>query len=383
MDTEFRFLDQLERDLHDAAVREQALEAAPIRRPPKRRRSGGGSGHRWGSIAAVLVGLLVLAGAIGGLSQLGHNELSTGATGALEPESAGGGGSDTGAVTNPPAGVSMAPGVDRSRRTALWSADTSADGSVHYNFDSLQGAATGAGEAGSGQAAAEQPQIRQDLSKIIRDGTITVVVPQGDFGTSFDQATAIAEQAGGFVLSSSISQENQGTLTLRIPSSKLDGAVVKLRALGRLANLTLSGQDVTSDYIDLKSRLGVMKTQRDLILRLLNESTTVSGQLSLSNRYADIQTQIERLQGTLNVLNDKVSLATLKVTLREEGVATPDAPDEVTHPTLGSAWDHAVQGFFGVVAAVVVGLGYLIPLLVLAGLVLLIRRAVIRRRAPS
>jgi hypothetical protein len=42
-----------------------------------------------------------------------------------------------------------------------------------------------------------------------------------------------------------------------------------------------------------------------------------------------------------------------------------------------------VQGFFGVIAAVVVGLGYLIPLLVLAGVALLIRRAVIRRRAAS
>ena len=102
-----------------------------------------------------------------------------------------------------------------------------------------------------------------------------------------------------------------------------------------------------------------------------------------SNRYGDVQTQIERLQGTLNVLNDKVDLATLKVTLREEGVAAPESPDEVGHATLGSAWDRAVQGFFGVVAAVVVGLGYLIPLLVLAGLVLLIRRAIIRRRAAS
>ena len=109
----------------------------------------------------------------------------------------------------------------------------------------------------------------------------------------------------------------------------------------------------------------------------------MSGQLSLSNKFSDVQTQIEQIQGSLNVLNDKVDLATLKVTLREEGVAAPENSDVVTHATLGSAWDRAVQGFFGVVAAVVVGLGYLVPLLVLAGLVLLVRRAVIRRRAAS
>ena len=232
--------------------------------------------------------------------------------------------------------------------------------------------------AGGGQQAPTQ-----DLSKIIRDGTITLVVPRGGFGTAFDDATGIAEAAGGFVLSSSISQENQGTLTMRIPSRKLDGAIVKLRSLGRLAELNLTGKDVTSSYIDLKARLSVLQTQRELIVKLLHQSTTVSGQLSLSNKFSDVQTQIEQIQGQLNVLNDKVELATLKVTLREEGVAAPSDSEDVSHVSLGSAWDRAVQGFFGVVGAVVVGLGYLVPLLVLAGLVLLIRRAVIRRRAAS
>jgi hypothetical protein len=244
------------------------------------------------------------------------------------------------------------------------------------------------GDDQSGPGCARCPDVgqapAQDLSKIVRDGSITVVVPADGFGDAFDQATAIAEGAGGFVLSSSISQENQGTLTLRVPAKKLDGAVVKLRSLGRLAELSLSGRDVTADYIDLKARLQVLQTQRELIVKLLNESTSVGGQLSLSNRFADVQTQIEQIQGSLNVLNDKVDLATLKVTLREEGVAeTPDEGDDVRNPSLGSAWHRAKQGFFGVIAAVVVGLGYLIPVLVLAGLVFLIWRAVNRRRAAS
>jgi hypothetical protein len=167
-----------------------------------------------------------------------------------------------------------------------------------------------------------------------------------------------------------------------VPARKLDGAVVQLRGLGRLADLSLSGHDVTADYIDLKARLQVLQTQRELIVKLLNASTSVGAQLSLSNRFVDVQSQIEQIQGSLNVLNDKVDLATLKVTLREEGVTAAPDPD-VEHPSLGSAWDRAVQGFFGVIAAVVVGLGYLIPLLVLAGVTLLIRRAVIRRRAAS
>ena len=373
METTFRILDQLETDLQVAAARERALdralEGAPTRGSSTRRPAGGrkwvGS---WGTVAAALVALLVVAGAIGGLMQLGGNSADS---------SADGGAAAPAAFSSPAAQATRADaGADAGGADFAvdeQDAATSPEKLAGFNYN----------EALQRRAQGEQPSLAQDLSKIVRDGAITIVVPAEGFGDAFDRATAIAEDAGGFVLSSSISQENQGTLTMRVPSKRLDGAVVQLRGLGRLAELSLSGHDVTADYIDLKARLQVLQTQRELILKLLNESTSVGGQLSLSNRFTDVQTQIERIQGSLNVLNDKVELATLKVTLREEGVAAPSDPDDVEHPSLGSAWDRAVQGFFGVIAAVVIGLGYLVPLLVLAAAVLLVRRAIMRRRAAS
>ena len=354
MDTRFRFLDQLERDLRDAAARELTPLRAQTRRRSLRRRPSIDHGRtaNWGAIAAAFVILLVVAGAIGRLSQLGGNSEDV--------------------------GISAGSGPQKDA-VARYDANREVAGSSDLAGIAPQDQSQG----GSGTSGAGVPSLQQDLSKIVRDGTITVVVLEGGFGDAFDDATAIAEGAGGFVLASSISQENQGTLTLRVPSRRLDGAVVKLRALGRLAELSLSGRDVTAEFIDLKARLQVLQTQRDLIVKLLNASTSVGGQLSLSNRFVDVQTQIERIQGSLNVLNDKVDLATLKVTLREEGVAVAPNEDDVQNPSLGSAWDRAVQGFFGVIGAVVVGLGYLIPVLVIGGIVLLVRLAVRRRRAAS
>lgn len=300
------------------------------------------------AVAAGLAFLLAVAGAIGGLAQLGGRSAeSTGGEAAM-PSPA-------------PDAWKATHEVEQERLGGL-------------QVDQRRVDCARCGHDSGGPA--------PDLTKIVREGSIIVVVPAGGFGDAFDDATSIAEQAGGFVLSSSIDQERQGTLTLRVPADRLDGAVVKLRALGRLADLTMSGRDVTADYVDLKARLGVLKTQRDLIVKLLNEATTVSGTIGLSQRFTAVQTQIERLQGSLNVLNDKVDLATMKVTLREEGVA-PAEVDDVRPPSLGSAWDRAVQGFVGVIAAVVVGLGYLLPLLAVAGVVVLVRRGVIRRRAAS
>jgi hypothetical protein len=364
MNTEFHFLDQLENDLRDAAAREREQSERPWsgRQLAPARTSAQRGRPTWLAIAASFAALLVVAGAIGFVSLRSRDSGSMGFSTVGDTGGGGDAGSRAQATTVPapaPAGFG-GDDLQGAQRKSL-------------SFDAVN---TFNEQAG----AVDKPAPLQDLSKIIRDGTITLVVPKGGFGTAFDQATGIAQAAGGFVLSSSISQENQGTLTIRVPSRKLDGAIVKLRALGRLAELTVTGKDVTASYIDLKARLGVLQTQRELIVRLLNASNTVNGQLSLSNRFADVQTQIEQIQGQLNVLNDKVELATLRVTLREEGVATPESDEEIRNPSLGSAWDRAVQGFLGVIAAVVVGLGYLVPILVLAGLILGLRLLLIRSR---
>jgi uncharacterized membrane protein YgaE (UPF0421/DUF939 family) len=67
--------------------------------------------------------------------------------------------------------------------------------------------------------------------------------------------------------------------------------------------------------------------------------------------------------------------------MRMSGVALP-TQGEVNHPGLGSAWAHAIAGFFGVVFAVVVGLGYLVPIAVVLLIAWLVYRR-FRRRSPA
>jgi hypothetical protein len=52
-------------------------------------------------------------------------------------------------------------------------------------------------------------------------------------------------------------------------------------------------------------------------------------------------------------------------------------------PSLGEAWARAVNGFLGVIFAVVVGLGYLVPLAALAAVIWLGYRRLRPRAAVS
>jgi hypothetical protein len=69
--------------------------------------------------------------------------------------------------------------------------------------------------------------------------------------------------------------------------------------------------------------------------------------------------------------------------MHEKDAAQLQQTSEVENPSLGSAWDRSIQGFLNVVSAVVIGLGYLLPLAALGLIVWLITAAVRRRRAAS
>jgi len=105
----------------------------------------------------------------------------------------------------------------------------------------------------------------------------------------------------------------------------------------------------------------------------------------VQNALDDVQLHIEQIQGQLRYLDNQVAESTLKVDMRERTpqderpVPVEQKTDEVQNPSLGRAWDRAIQGFLGVIATIIVGFGYLVPLLVIAGLVALIVTLVRRR----
>ena len=70
--------------------------------------------------------------------------------------------------------------------------------------------------------------------------------------------------------------------------------------------------------------------------------------------------------------------STIKVDIHEPDAAAATT-DDIRNPSLGRAFDRAVQGFMNILAAVLIGVGYLIPLLVIAGAVYLVVWVVRRR----
>ena len=348
MDTEIRFLQILEDDFLELAE----ADATQTTTRAKRRRRG-----TW--IGAV-AGIAVLAFGIGTLA--GGGLLGQQARRAADATS------DIGIPQgSQPRAPGAVPAALPANAKALPVARHQAAGA---------GSATGAAIP---DAAAATPPLA-DLSKIVRNGSIALTIPDGSFNDRFARVIAIARMGGGFVLSSQTQGASSGSLTLRVPSAAFDQTLVRLRALGVPTSSTVTGKDVTAQYVDYQAHLKILESRRTVLLQLMSRATTIGETITVENELNDVQLQIDQIEGQLRFLDDQVAQATIDVQLLEQHARSAVvAPGDIQNPSLGRALQRAVQGFLAVLATVVVGLGYLVPVAVLAGIVLLIVMLVRRR----
>ena len=219
--------------------------------------------------------------------------------------------------------------------------------------------ATGGGTAGS--VALEDLGLTAFTARIIKTASVTVEVKQGSFQDRFQQATLIAGRHGGYVSSSRTSQteHRSGTLVLRVPAEQFEAALGELKALGTVKGEEIAGQDVTSQFVDLQARLRNWEAQETVLLGLMAKASTIDESIKVQRNLQDVQLAIEEIRGQLQALSDQADYSTITLAVAEIG-AEPAKPEGAI--SIGRAWHRAVHGFVAVIAAVVIGLGYLVPL---------------------
>ena len=368
METEIEFLRRFESELSMRAKADARRESSPKPKDPHRWRP-------WIAAAAVLVALSFLVGilATGGGFSAARSSASSGAAVGAVP-----------APANNPGGVSMPGSAVHTNRGQSF-------GNVQQNAPVANGeAAPDLGATTSTQPADQQGSngsssgtSQTDLSKIIKDGQIAVTIDKGTFKAKAGSVAHIAAVNDGSILSSSTEGGDSGSFTLRVPAANFDKTMFQLSQLGSVDSSASQGEDVTAQYVDLKAHMKIYLSRRKVLFGLMQKATTIGQSLALQNQLDQVQLKIDQITGQINYINKQVAESTIKVDLHEPGAAAAQSPDSVDNPSLGHAWDRAVQGLLNVIAATLIGLGYLLPLLIVAGIVLLVVRFVRRRRVAA
>ncbi|WP_337003269.1 MULTISPECIES: DUF4349 domain-containing protein [unclassified Microbacterium] len=207
--------------------------------------------------------------------------------------------------------------------------------------------------------------------------------------------TALAEEHGGYVESTEIGKavavdgmsaptapadSAYGWISIRVPSADLADVISALAESGDVLSSSTSKQDVTSVAIDLQARVDSTKASVERLTELMAQSGSVSELIEAEVALTDRQAQLESYEQQLAALDDQVAMSSLQVQL-----TTAPAPTSADPAGFG---DGLLAGWNGLVVslnALVIALGFILPWLAVAGVVVLviwlIRRTRRNRRA--
>jgi len=211
--------------------------------------------------------------------------------------------------------------------------------------------------------------------KVIKNGQVELRVERDTFDEAVREVYLLARRLQGIVQSTAIddSGEGRGAVVIRIPSDRFEDAVDELRDIGRVESQYVDTQDVTDEFVDLQSRIRNARSAERVLLNLMDEASTIADTIRVQNQLERVQENIERMRGRLRVLDDQTSFSTLAVDVIEAGAPKEEDPEDAG--ALAKAWRDAVDGFLGVISAVIVASGVLLPVAAMALVVaLLVRR---------
>ena len=135
-----------------------------------------------------------------------------------------------------------------------------------------------------------------------------------DLESALALVEALPERVGGWV-----HMRNQQQVVLRVPAAKLELVMAELAGLGIVEARTLQAQDVTAEYVDLESRIKVLRETQAQLFSLLGKAKTVEEALHVRKALDEVTMQLELALGRMRQLDDLISFSTLTVTLVERG----------------------------------------------------------------
>jgi Domain of unknown function (DUF4349)/Putative zinc-finger len=208
----------------------------------------------------------------------------------------------------------------------------------------LQGADVSGSPQQPDKATGERVQVTNG-PMIIRTAQLSVITKE------FDKARAnlegILKRHRGYVgelkAGGSTGSGRSLTATLRVPADQLDATLTEVKTLGRVESESQSGQDVTSQYVDLQARLSnARNTEQRLTDLLRNRTGKLSDVLEVEQELDRVRGEIEQMEAERKNMSNQVSYATLNATIAEDYKAQLQVVPPSTSTRLSNA---AVEGY--------------------------------------
>jgi hypothetical protein len=219
--------------------------------------------------------------------------------------------------------------------------------------------------------ASSQSRQVDTAKKIIKEGNISFET--GDVNKTRKGIIYSVQKAGGYIAEDNQSKDESSgrkeyMLKVRIPSKRFDAVLDVISGTAdKIDSKNISAKDVTTEYIDIKSRLDNKKKLEARYLALLDKATRMVDILQIEAKVTEIRSDIESTQGQLNYMDKQVAYSSLDITFYSKYVV-PVNGDGFAYKfrsALSGGWDWLQSFFFGLLLVWPVVIGSLVLYFVL------------------
>ena len=157
-------------------------------------------------------------------------------------------------------------------------------------------------------ARAEQGRV------MIRSGSLDLRVK--DLDDTKDRIEQIVDDVDGRIENWSLIDSKWLNMTLGVPEPRLDEAMERVAALGKVVGRSMRSRDVTEELIDLEARLKNLRALRDRLRTYLKQASNLEEILGVERELARVQSEIESIEARLKLLQDQIAMSELDVRVR-------------------------------------------------------------------
>lgn len=213
--------------------------------------------------------------------------------------------------------------------------------------------------------------------------TANLVIEVKDFQGSLDDIQDQVSARGGYIVESTMYGDEEegskgGQITARIPQDKFREFIQLVEeGSSDVRESSISGQDVTEEYIDLESRLKSKHVVEKRLLSFMEQAEKTEDLLTISEDLAKVQGEIEEITGRMKYLQNKADLATVTIQMQENNVTISDELNtwEKTKQQFLRSINFLINTFSGLIVFVIGNL----PILIVLGLVGLVVFLIVKK----
>ena len=170
---------------------------------------------------------------------------------------------------------------------------------------------------------------------VIQNASLTILVD--DPSQSLSDVMKLASDMGGFTVNSSRYQSYtasgdeqvpEASVTIRVPSAKLNDALDQIKAMTGDAkkyvlNESVTGEDVTQQYTDTQSRLRNLEEAEVELSKLYDKATKTDDVLAIYNQKVQVTEQIEVLKGQIQYYEQASTNSAITVQIDAKATIQP------------------------------------------------------------